>query len=46
MLEMIRYRILMHRLRAEIAALVTENDRQRAEVKVMKTACKAIESIV
>ncbi len=50
MLEIIRYRILMLRLRSEIAATVREsreaNSALRSHGNGLKTACKACESIV
>ncbi len=49
MLNWIRYRILMHRLRGEIALVVNEERMNRTPEKIKSTsvtACKACGSIV
>lgn len=49
MMEWIRYRILMRRLRSEIALVVNEGKKSRASEKIKSfsaTACKAYGSIV
>ena len=48
MMERIRYRLLMYRLRKEIAAVVREQEPPRAEnAKTARmTACKAFGTIV